>query len=1078
MPMSTSSNISLDENDSFFEFKYPQDSRFRLRTTHWKISDKDLTDAGPSNVNINLDEKFGNVKKCQNTIYEDKLVFQCEECNRNFKNEKGLKIHRTRIHGLMGQSFLCESFSSKIDKTRRKNETIHQSLPTSMDYEKQSGSQDSQPDGSQRLRCTLCPGKSFKDNNTLKIHVDKYHVDNNLSTFSTSSSTDSITKLLINLKLQLPTIRRIPKACRHLAADKLSSIINNCLSTKSVSSFENLLLFSYRAFNVAEKSDKSLNKHIKENLSNFEVPQIRTGSKKRTNLSLAKKVEAKVADFDIRGAVKLLSSDDSLASFNEDVAEELKKKKHPSPSRELFFPDPFKPGDISLIVNEQNVREAINSFPAGSSPGLDGMRPQYLKDIISLSAGEAGQKALRALTKLCNFLLSGQLPSEICHLLYGASLCALNKKDGGIRPIAIGNCLRRLTSKLACFQSRNIVNSYLSPHQLGVATKLGCEAAIHTTRTFVNNDQNRGKVLLKLDFKNAFNSVERDCILKEVQCHTPLLYPYLYQCYRNPSTLFFGNHLISSSVGAQQGDPCGPMIFSLAIQPIILSLDSQMNIWYLDDGTLADYPEVVLSDFKKVINLSQEIGLELNFNKCEIFCCSRDTDLKVIKEFQNLAPGIKICDRESLSLLGSPIFDQGFKNTVEKTIITVENLLNKAELLNRHVAYTLIKNCLFIPKFNFLLRTTPFWKFSNYVSSIDSSLKSCLERILNLRLTDLQWRQSTLPIRFGGLGIRRISDICLPAFLSSINGVKKLVSLLLNSKDNELNIHHYDEALAAWGVANENEIPTIPQFQKNWDNINIKGIIANDLIFNSPRDLARFKALQCRESGSWLHAIPSPNIGTLLDNTSFQVCIGLRLGCNLCTPHICKCNAKVDEIGTHGLSCFKSSGRFSRHTEINSIINRSLTSIHVNSTLEPNGLSRDDGKRPDGMTLVPWIKGQPLVWDVTVVDTLADSYVLKSSEVSGFAAEMACKRKHSKYSSIISSNYVFKGLAFETLGPWCKEAIDFINVIGDRLIAESGDSKSKKFLFERISLAIQRGNAASIRGTFPDSAILSEIFVL
>jgi hypothetical protein len=105
-------------------------------------------------------------------------------------------------------------------------------------------------------------------------------------------------------------------------------------------------------------------------------------------------------------------------------------------------------------------------------------------------------------------------------------------------------------------------------------------------------------------------------------------------------------------------------------------------------------------------------------------------------------------------------------------------------------------------------------------------------------------------------------------------------------------------------------------------------------------------------------------------------------------------------------------------------------------------------------------------------------YVLKSSEVSGFAAEMACKRKHSKYSSIISSNYVFKGLAFETLGPWCKESIEFINVIGNRLIAESCGSKSKKFRFERISLAIQRGNAASIRGTFPDSALLSEIFVL
>jgi hypothetical protein len=60
--------------------------------------------------------------------------------------------------------------------------------------------------------------------------------------------------------------------------------------------------------------------------------------------------------------------------------------------------------------------------------------------------------------------------------------------------------------------------------------------------------------------------------------------------------------------------------------------------------------------------------------------------------------------------------------------------------------------------------------------------------------------------------------------------------------------------------------------------------------------------------------------------------------------------------------------------------------------------------------------------------------VLKEKQVSSFAAEMACKRKHSKYSSIISSDYIFKGLALETLGLWCKEAIDLINVIGNRLI--------------------------------------------
>jgi hypothetical protein len=114
-------------------------------------------------------------------------------------------------------------------------------------------------------------------------------------------------------------------------------------------------------------------------------------------------VEEKVTDFDIKGVIELLSSDDSLASFNEDVAEELKKTF--VTISQTFFPDAFKPGNFSLIVNEQNVREAINSFLAGSSPGLDGMRPQYLKDIISLSAGEAGQQGTKSFNKTVQFFI-------------------------------------------------------------------------------------------------------------------------------------------------------------------------------------------------------------------------------------------------------------------------------------------------------------------------------------------------------------------------------------------------------------------------------------------------------------------------------------------------------------------------------------------------------------------------------------------------------------------------------------------------------------------------------------------------
>jgi len=51
---------------------------------------------------------------------------------------------------------------------------------------------------------------------------------------------------------------------------------------------------------------------------------------------------------------------------------------------------------------------------------------------------------------------------------------------------------------------------------------------------------------------------------------------------------------------------------------------------------------------------------------------------------------------------------------------------------------------------------------------------------------------------------------------------------------------------------------------------------------------------------------------------------------------------------------------------------------------ESAGLSRDDGKRPDGVTLLPsWAKGKPLAWDVTVPDTYADSHLADTATTAG-----------------------------------------------------------------------------------------------
>src|SRR6218665_3321824 len=84
----------------------------------------------------------------------------------------------------------------------------------------------------------------------------------------------------------------------------------------------------------------------------------------------------------------------------------------------------------------------------------------------------------------------------------------------------------------------------------------------------------------------------------------------------------------------------------------------------------------------------------------------------------------------------------------------------------------------------------------------------------------------------------------------------------------------------------------------------------------------------------------------------------------LCEPHTCACGTLVTTRGSHGF------GRITRHSVLNDLICRSLSNAGFPSIKEPPGLLRSDGKRPDGLTLIPWQAGRSLIWDATVIDTL------------------------------------------------------------------------------------------------------------
>ena len=115
-----------------------------------------------------------------------------------------------------------------------------------------------------------------------------------------------------------------------------------------------------------------------------------------------------------------------------------------------------------------------------------------------------------------------------------------------------------------------------------------------------------------------------------------------------------------------------------------------------------------------------------------------------------------------------------------------------------------------------------------------------------------------------------------------------------------------------------------------------------------------------------MFALPIASCGLKLDDEAVRVAVDLRLGLDLCVPHNCHWGSPVDARGLHSFVCKRAPGRSARRHVLNDLVARSYASAEVPVTKEPAGLLRSDGKRPDGISLVPWQSGKSLCWDVTV----------------------------------------------------------------------------------------------------------------
>jgi len=701
--------------------------------------------------------------------------------------------------------------------------------------------------------------------------------------------------------------------------------------------------------------------------------------------------------------------------------------------------------------------KAIRSFPAGSSGGPDGIRPQHTADLVNCK--EQGCILLSTITSFINSLLDGKCPASVRPVLFGGNLIALDKKSGGIRPIAVGYTWRRIAAKCANFFAASQLGSYLKPRQLGVAVPGGCEAAVHATRRFTDS-MLPGQGVVKLDFSNAFNSLHRDTMLNAVITHVPEIFKFCHLAYGDASFLKFNSHLISSQEGVQQGDPLGPLLFCLAIHPILLSFTSELVIGYMDDITLGGDEKTLALDVHQVRTQGEAMGLRLNVKKCEFITPTATSSDPAFSEFIHLKP-------KEATLLGAPLttgsaMDSALSGRCTDLALAIDRL----KLLAAHDALILLRASFSSPKVLHTLRSSPCAGHPE-LDRFDSLLKTGLSLITNSDLSDLQWIQASLPVKDGGLGVRRVASLAPSAFLASSVNILELQEHILNQSA-FIPDHTVTYFRELWSTTHNLPCPDAPLSfkQGSWDKPTLASDTAAVLagaIDNHHR--ARVLAVSAPHAGDWLFALPISNCGLRLDDESIRVAVGLRLGINLCQPHTCSCGANVDSRGTHGLACKMSSGRMARHHYFNDLVWRALQRSGIPSTKEPVGLSVGNGLRPDGLTLIPWQGGKNLIWDVTVADTLAASHLATTSRLSGGAAESASDKKETKYSSL-TNTYTFIPIACETMGPFSSKALSFLTELGRRISVVSGDHRETSFLFQRISVAIQRFNCVCFKGTF------------
>ena len=320
-----------------------------------------------------------------------------------------------------------------------------------------------------------------------------------------------------------------------------------------------------------------------------------TLNKKRTSIDKTSKKFAKLMhQGNINGAIKLLSDsmNNGILPLNEETLV-LLKQKHPKKQTASDLPlltdnpvEQIHPVRFEEI-NSDMVRKAASKTRGGSGPSsMDA--DAWRKPILSNNHGEAPKNLCTAISKVCK-----KICTTDCDKLTALLACRLIPfdKKPGLRPIGVGEVLRRITGKVVIFTLKGDVKRLVGSLQICAGHEAGGEAAVHAMRGIFAEEET--EAVLLVDAANVFNSVNRKVFLHNVKIICPPISTFVQNCYSEACRLFvIDGYDLSSEEGTTQGDPISMAVYAIATITLILMLleyvtnnkyDSVKEIAYADD---------------------------------------------------------------------------------------------------------------------------------------------------------------------------------------------------------------------------------------------------------------------------------------------------------------------------------------------------------------------------------------------------------------------------------------------------------------------------------------------------------------